>query len=62
MDRVISTCKRPKHFTTVLEGIRRRAGAIKVLNHKGSKITVGGFWQQDEVIPSNPEEDRRSIA
>jgi beta-glucosidase len=53
---------KPKYFTTVLEGIRRRAGAIKVLYHEGCKITVGGSWQQDEVIPSNPEEDRRSIA
>jgi beta-glucosidase len=53
---------RPKHRTTVLEGIRRRAGSINVLYHEGCKITIGGSWQQDEVVPSDPEEDRRSIA
>ena len=47
---------------TVLEGIRNRAGSIKVLYHEGCKITVGGSWQQDEVVPSDPEEDRKSIA
>jgi beta-glucosidase len=52
---------KPQYFTTVLEGIRRRAGAIRVLYHEGCKITVGGSWQQDEVTPSNPEADRRSI-
>jgi beta-glucosidase len=53
---------KPKHRTTVLEGIRKRAGSINVLYHEGCKITIGGSWQQDEVIPSDPEEDRRSIA
>jgi len=52
----------PKHYSTVLQGIRARAGSINVLYHEGCKITVGGSWQQDEVIPSNPEEDRKSIA
>jgi beta-glucosidase len=53
---------KPKSFTTVLDGIRRRAGGISVLYHEGCKITIGGSWQQDEVVPSNPEEDRKSIA
>lgn len=52
----------PKHYSTVLEGIRARAGSINVLYHEGCKITIGGSWQQDEVIPSDPEEDRKSIA
>jgi beta-glucosidase len=52
----------PKQFITVLEGIRKRAGSIKILHHEGCKITIGGAWQQDEVVPSDPEEDRRSIA
>jgi len=52
----------PKHCSTVLEGIRNRAGSINVLYHEGCKITKGGSWQQDEVVPSDPEEDRRSIA
>lgn len=54
---------KPKHVSTVLGGIRERAGnAIKILYHEGCKITIGGSWQQDEVTPSNPEEDRKSIA
>ena len=52
----------PKHCSTVLEGIRNRAGSINVLYHEGCKITIGGSWQQDEVVPSDPAEDRRSIA
>jgi beta-glucosidase len=52
----------PKHCSTVLEGIRARAGSIKVLYHEGCKITIGGSWQQDEVVPSDPIEDRKSIA
>lgn len=51
----------PKHFITLLDGIRDRAEGIKVLYHEGCKITVGGSWQQDEVTPGNPEEDRKSI-
>ena len=53
---------KPKHFTTLLEGIRARAGSIKILYHEGCKITIGGSWQQDEVVPGDPEEDRKSIA
>jgi beta-glucosidase len=45
-----------------LEGIRARAGSIKVLYHEGCKITIGGSWQQDEVVPSDPAADRKSIA
>ena len=32
-----------------------------MLYHEGCKITIGGSWQQDEVTPSDPEEDRRRI-
>ena len=53
----------PKHYTTLLQGIRDRVGpSVSVLYHEGCKITIGGSWQQDEVAPSNPEEDRKSIA
>jgi beta-glucosidase len=53
---------KPKHVSTVLEGIRERVGnRAEVLYHEGCKITKGGSWSQDEVIPSDPEEDRRSI-
>ena len=54
---------RPKHRTTVLDGIRARVGGdVEVLYHEGCKITIGGSWQQDEVVPNNPVEDRRTIA
>ncbi len=54
---------RPKHCSTLLEGIRNRVGdSVKVLYHEGCKITVGGSWQQDEVVLSDPAEDRKSIA
>ncbi|MCU0916235.1 MAG: glycoside hydrolase family 3 C-terminal domain-containing protein, partial [Planctomycetes bacterium] len=53
----------PKHCTTLLQGIRNRVGpSVRVLYHEGCQITIGGSWQQDEVTPSNPDQDRRSIA
>jgi beta-glucosidase len=53
----------PLEQPTVLEGIRRRvAGAAEVLQHEGCQITVGGSWWQDDVVPNDPEHDRRSIA
>jgi beta-glucosidase len=53
----------PKHQVTVLDGIRERAGKkVKVLYSEGCKITIGGAWNADEVVPSDPEEDRRQIA
>jgi beta-glucosidase len=55
--------RKPKYFTTVLQGIRDRVGdSIEILYHEGCKITLGGSWQNDEVVPSDPEEDRKSIA
>jgi beta-glucosidase len=54
---------RPKRVTTVLSGIRDRVqGKCEVLYHEGCKITRGGSWAQDEVLPSDPAEDRKSIA
>jgi beta-glucosidase len=53
----------PRHNVTVLEGIQARVGdRVKVLYSEGCKITIGGSWHQDEVIPSDPDEDRRQIA
>jgi beta-glucosidase len=53
----------PKQEITVLEGIKARVGnRARVLYSEGCKITIGGNWNQDEVIPSNPEEDRKQIA
>jgi beta-glucosidase len=53
----------PKHEVTILEGIQARIGkSAKVLYSEGCKITVGGSWTQDEVVPSDPVEDRKQIA
>jgi beta-glucosidase len=54
---------KPKYGSTVLQGIQERVrDTIDVLYHEGCKITIGGSWWQDEVVPSDPEEDRRNIA
>jgi beta-glucosidase len=53
----------PKHNVTLLEGIKARLGdGVNVLYAEGCKITLCGSWQQDEVVPSDPEEDQRQIA
>jgi beta-glucosidase len=54
---------RPKHDVTVLDGIKARLGArVKVTYAEGCKITRGGSWNEDEVLASEAEEDRRQIA
>src|ERR1022692_1768479 len=53
----------PKHTVTVLDGIQAKVGdRVKVLHSEGCKITVGGSWNQDEVVASDPVEDRKQIA
>ncbi len=53
----------PKANVTVLEGIQAKVGdRVKVLYSEGCRITEGGSWQQDEVVPSDPAEDRKRIA
>jgi len=52
----------PKLEVTVLDGIKARVGdRVKVLYSEGCKITIGGAWHIDEVVPSDPDEDRRQI-
>jgi beta-glucosidase len=53
----------PKNDVSVLDGIKAKVGdRAQVLYSEGCKITIGGNWNQDEVVPSNPEEDRKQIA
>lgn len=53
----------PPHNVTVLDGISSKLGnRVNVLYSEGCKITADGSWQRDEVIPSDPDEDRRQIA
>ncbi len=52
----------PKREVTVLDGIKAKVGKrVEVLYSEGCKITIGGAWHIDEVIPSDPDEDRRQI-
>ena len=53
----------PRHNPTVLAGIKTLLGnRVNVLSAEGCQITVGGSWQQDQVVASNPDEDRKQIA
>lgn len=55
---------KPNFDISVLDGIKQKVGGeIDVVYAEGCKITKdGGCWEKDEVIPSNPEEDRKLIA
>jgi beta-glucosidase len=54
---------RPKHDVTVFEGIRMRvAERANVVYSEGCKITKPGAWSDDDVFPSDADEDRRQIA
>jgi beta-glucosidase len=54
---------RPKQEITVLDGIKAKVGdKVKVLYSEGCKITIGGNWNQDAVVASDPVEDRKQIA
>jgi beta-glucosidase len=53
---------KPKYDISVLDGIKNKVGKrAQVLYSEGCKITIGGSWNQDEVVPSDPEEDRKGI-
>lgn len=54
---------RPTGVVTVLEGIRDAVGdAAEVTYAEGCQITIGGSWDEDTVVPGDPETDRRLIA
>ena len=53
----------PEHNVTVLDGIKAKVGKhVEVLYSEGCKITVGGSWNIDPVVASDPAEDRKQIA
>jgi beta-glucosidase len=53
----------PKRVVTVLEGIKAAVGdRVDVRYSEGCKITIGGSWTEDRVVPSDPQEDHRQIA
>jgi beta-glucosidase len=52
----------PLHGDTVLQGVQARVPpGVDVLHHTGCAITVGGSWNDDEVVPADPEENRHAI-
>ncbi len=53
----------PSHTTSVLQGITAKVGdRVNVVYSEGCRITLGGSWMIDAVIPSEPDDDRRQIA
>jgi beta-glucosidase len=52
----------PNFDVTVLEGIKAKVGKkTRVLHSEGCRITKGGSWTIDEVLPSDPKEDKKLI-
>ncbi len=52
----------PKHNVSVLDGIKAKVvNRVKIVYSEGCQITQPGQWNQDEVFPSDPKEDRRKI-
>jgi beta-glucosidase len=52
----------PRYRTTVLEGIRARVGSgVDVRYAEGCGITIGGSWNDDQVLESDPDYDHRLI-
>lgn len=53
----------PKTNITILDGIKAKAVAhdIEVIYSEGCKITIGGRWEEDDVIVPTLEESRTSI-
>jgi len=54
----------PMQFITVLDGIEAKVGdQVKVIYSEGCKITAdGGSWNRDEVVLTDPKQDRKQIA
>ncbi len=52
----------PAYYTTVLEGIKNKAGKkANIVYSEGCKITVGGSWNEDVVTLPDPEENKKLI-
>ena len=53
---------KPRYYTSVLSGIRDKAGSdYQVLYAEGCKLTIGGSWDEDTVTLPEPEDNRRLI-
>lgn len=53
----------PRQHITVLDGIKARVGSnVDVHYAEGCRITGDGSWNQDVVVPADPEKDRVLMA
>ena len=53
---------KPPYFSTVLQGIRERAGdSVAVGYAEGCRITIGGSWAEDQVDWPDPEGELERI-
>jgi len=52
----------PKYFISVLEGIKEKIGSkVNLLYSEGCKLTIGGSWNDDEIIFADPDENKKLI-
>ncbi len=52
----------PKYYTSVLEGIKKKAGGnLNILYSEGCKNTVNGSWNEDEVTLPDPADNKKLI-
>ena len=52
----------PKYYTTILEGIKKKVSdKVKIIYAEGCKLTIGGSWNEDEIIFPDPEENLKLI-
>ena len=53
----------PAYYTTVLAGIKQKAGKTSnILFSEGCRVTIGGSWNEDSVTFADPEENRKLIS
>lgn len=52
----------PVYYTTVLKGIKDKIGSnSEILYSEGCKLTIGGSWNDDEIVFADPEENKKLI-
>lgn len=52
----------PKYFISVLEGIKEKVGSkVNLLYSEGCKLTIGGTWNDDEIVFADPDENKKLI-
>lgn len=52
----------PKYFISVLDGIKEKVGnKVNLLYSEGCKLTIGGSWNDDEIVFADPDENKKLI-